>query len=157
MIEEVQAVLCFVFIDGKLLMINRNKPPFMGLWNAVGGKTEKGEDTLDTAVREIYEESGIKVDKKDVYLLSRFTWNYDDQVSYAYVCNANNLDIKFPFEYEEGVIDLKQVDWVLNDKNYGVIEDLRVFLEDIKNNRKRNYHLTYDESKLIKVEETGKN
>ena len=30
MMEEVQAVLCFVFIDGKLLMINRHKPPFMG-------------------------------------------------------------------------------------------------------------------------------
>ena len=155
--EEVQAVLCFVFIDGKLLMINRHKPPFMGLWNAVGGKTEKGEDTLDTAVREIHEESGIKVDKENLYLLSRFTWNYDDQVSYAYVCNVNKVDKKFPFLYEEGIIDLKEIDWVLNDKNYGIIEDLRVFIEDIKKNRKRNYHLTYNESKLIKVEITGEN
>ena len=48
-------------------------------------------------------------------------------------------------------IDFKEIDWVLNLKNYGVIEDLRVFLDDIKHDRTQNYHLVYDNSKLMEV------
>ena len=36
-----EAVMCFVIKDEKVLMINRSKSPFMGLWNAVGGKVEE--------------------------------------------------------------------------------------------------------------------
>ena len=51
----------------------------------------------------------------------------------------------------EGIIDFKDIDWILNTKNYGVIEDLRVFLNDIKNGSANNYHLVYDNSKLLEV------
>ena len=42
------ATLCFVKKGNKILMINRNKPPFMGMWNAVGGHIEKGETPEQT-------------------------------------------------------------------------------------------------------------
>ena len=142
-----EAVLCFVFIDGKLLMINRNKPPFMGMWNAVGGKVETGETPEQACVREVFEESGIKIAEAE--RLSRFTWNYDDEVGYAFKASVSETDLKFPFSTDEGIIDLKSPDWVLNEKNYGVIEDLRVFLNDIKRNEKHDYHLVYENSKLI--------
>ena len=35
-----KATLCFVRNGEKILMINRVKPPFMGMWNAVGGHPE---------------------------------------------------------------------------------------------------------------------
>ena len=50
------ATLCFVIKDDEILMINRNKPPFMGLWNAVGGHIEDGETPSQSAIREIKEE-----------------------------------------------------------------------------------------------------
>ena len=143
--------LCFVKKDNKILMINRNKPPFMGMWNALGGHKEENETALQCAVREIYEEGNIKVD--NARLISISTWNYDDDEIYVYVSELDDdFDISvYPVKINEGIIDFKEIDWVLNLKNYGVIEDLRVFLDDIKNNRTQNYHLVYDNSKLLEV------
>ena len=133
-------------------MINRNKPPFMGMWNAVGGHIEKGETPEQCAVREIYEESGIKVSSAKV--ISVFTWNYDDEIGYATLSELqDDIDssFSFPLSTAEGIVDFKDIDWVLNEKNYGVIEDLRVFLSDIKNGVRQNYHLIYENSRLKEV------
>ena len=143
--------LCFVKKDDKILMINRNKPPFMGMWNALGGHKEENESALECAIREIYEEGNLKVN--DAKLISISTWNYDDDEIYVYVSELDeNFDTSiYPIKINEGIIDFKEIDWVLNLKNYGVIEDLRVFLDDIKHNRTQNYHLVYDNSKLMEV------
>ena len=146
------ATLCFVKKGNKILMINRNKPPFMGMWNAVGGHIENGETPEQCAVREIYEESGIKVSSAKV--ISVFTWNYDDEIGYATLSELqDDIDssFSFPLSTAEGIVDFKDIDWVLNEKNYGVIEDLRVFLSDIKNGVRQNYHLIYENSRLKEV------
>ena len=49
--------LCFVKKEDKILMINRNKPPFMGMWNALGGHLEEGETLEECAIRETEEET----------------------------------------------------------------------------------------------------
>ena len=49
--------LCFVKKENKILMINRNKPPFMGMWNALGGHKEENESALECAIRETAEET----------------------------------------------------------------------------------------------------
>lgn len=141
--------LCFVKKDDKILMINRNKAPFMGMWNALGGHKEENETPLQCAIREIYEESGIIV--KDAKLFSISTWNYDDDEIYVYVSNLpNDFNInKYPIKINEGIIDFKDIDWIIHEKNYGVIEDLRLFIKDIKDNKSNNYHLIYDNSKLV--------
>lgn len=141
--------LCFVKKDNKILMINRNKPPFMGMWNALGGHLEENETPKECAIREIYEESNVKVDNAE--LISISTWNYDDDEIYVYVSNlSDDFDISsYPIKINEGIIDFKDIDWIIHEKNYGVIADLRVFLKDIKENQKNNYHLVYDESKLV--------
>ncbi|MBO4594104.1 MAG: NUDIX domain-containing protein [Clostridia bacterium] len=141
-----EAVMCFVFIDGKLLMINRNRPPFMGMWNVVGGKVERGETPEQACVREVFEESGIKIVSPE--RVSRFTWNYDDEIGYAFTVRVEKPDLIFPVGTEEGIVDLKPIPWVLSEKNYGVIADLRVFLKDIEKNEKHDYHLIYDGATL---------
>ena len=132
--------LCFVKKENKILMINRNKPPFMGMWNALGGHKEENESALECAIREIYEEGNLKVN--NAKLISISTWNYDDDEIYVYVSELDeNFDTSiYPIKINEGIIDFKEIDWVLNLKNYGVIEDLRVFLDDINHNRTQNYH-----------------
>ena len=122
--------LCFVKKDNKILMINRNKSPFMGMWNALGGHKEENETPLLCAIREIYEESNIIVDNAS--LISISTWNYDDDEIYVYVSELdNNFNIdKYPIKIDEGIIEFKDIDWIIDKKNYGVIEDLRIFLKD---------------------------
>lgn len=141
--------LCFVKKDNKILMINRNKPPFMGMWNALGGHKEENETALECAIREIKEESNVIVD--NAKLISISTWNYDDDEIYVYVSTLpDDFDLSaYPLKIDEGIIDFKEIDWVLNLKNFGVIEDLRVFLNDIKEDQCNNYHLVYNDSKLV--------
>jgi 8-oxo-dGTP diphosphatase len=42
-----------------VLMCHRQKNPYKGLYNFVGGKVEPGEDNIAAAYRELYEETGI--------------------------------------------------------------------------------------------------
>jgi len=50
-----------VWKDGKVLLIQRAKPPF-GLWSLPGGHVEFGETALAAAERELLEESGVVAD-----------------------------------------------------------------------------------------------
>jgi 8-oxo-dGTP diphosphatase len=50
-----------VWKDGKVLLIQRAKPP-LGLWSLPGGQVEFGETALAAAQRELLEESGLTAD-----------------------------------------------------------------------------------------------
>ena len=45
----------------KLLLIKRNKKPYKGCWNGIGGKIENDETPLEAAKRECMEETGISI------------------------------------------------------------------------------------------------
>ena len=56
--------LCYLEQNGKLLMLYRNKKQAdenHGKWIGVGGKFEEGESPEECAVREVYEETGLRV------------------------------------------------------------------------------------------------
>ena len=148
--------MCFIISEDKVLMINRNKPPFMGMWNVIGGKGKENESPEDCVKREVYEESGIQL--KKVELLSIFTWNYDENVSYAFTAELpSEYDTAgYPKNTQEGILDFKSIDWLINPKNFGIVEDLRLFINNIKNGVKKDYHLVYKDSKLKKVKEKRK-
>jgi 8-oxo-dGTP diphosphatase len=58
------ATLCYVRRDGQTLMIHRVKKAndmHQGKWNGLGGKLNPGESPEECAVREIHEESGLRV------------------------------------------------------------------------------------------------
>ena len=58
------AVLCFIRdrAEGKILLIHKKTGLGAGLINAPGGRVEKGETPKAAAVRETYEEVGLKVE-----------------------------------------------------------------------------------------------
>ena len=48
--------------DGKLLMQRRAIEPWRGAWCAPGGFCNEGEELAETAVREAFEEAGIRIE-----------------------------------------------------------------------------------------------
>ena len=65
------AVLCYLYDeDGRLLLLHRNKAPNAGMYSPIGGKLEmtEGEGPHECAVREIFEEAGLRVTIDDVRL-----------------------------------------------------------------------------------------
>jgi len=58
------ATLCYIRDGKSTLMLHRNKKQndmHEGKWNGLGGKVEAGETPEACAVREVFEESGLKV------------------------------------------------------------------------------------------------
>jgi ADP-ribose pyrophosphatase YjhB (NUDIX family) len=56
----VLAALAVVIRDGAVLLVRRAKPPDAGLWGFPGGHLELGETLFACAVRELFEETGVR-------------------------------------------------------------------------------------------------
>ena len=52
-------IIVFNKTKDRALFCKRQKNPYRGLYNFVGGKVEPGEDSETAAYRELFEETGI--------------------------------------------------------------------------------------------------
>jgi ADP-ribose pyrophosphatase YjhB (NUDIX family) len=48
-----------VWRDGRVLIVQRGKPPLVGIWSLPGGAVEAGETAKEAAARELAEETGV--------------------------------------------------------------------------------------------------
>ena len=85
------------------------------IWQFISGGGEEGESILETVVREINEETSIKIDKEQILRLDskssipvvnitgEYTWG--DQIyvvpEYTFAVNIKNLNIKLSNEHKE--------------------------------------------------------
>lgn len=55
--------ICFLEDEntGRILLLQRNKEPFRGLWTAPGGKVDPGEDPVQAIIREMREEADLQI------------------------------------------------------------------------------------------------
>ena len=53
--------LCFIRDGDRVLLLRRRHPPNQGLYNPPGGKIEPHEDPRDACLREVHEETGIRL------------------------------------------------------------------------------------------------
>jgi 8-oxo-dGTP diphosphatase len=82
------ATLCYIRHDGKTLMVHRIKKEndiHQGKWNGLGGKFEPGETPEECAIREIFEESGLVVQKSVMKGFLTFPGFKDEEDWYAFV------------------------------------------------------------------------
>lgn len=125
-----QYTICFIYSGDEMLMLNRNKPANMGLWNGVGGKLDPGETPTAGALREIREETGLNL--ADVAFSGIVTWDAETQGQsgmYAFLANVE-ASAKNPRmqETREGVLAWKRIDWILHADNLGVAPHVSRFL-----------------------------
>jgi len=98
------AVVGLFYKDNKFLMVSRKS----GLYGLLGGKIEENETTYQALVREVAEESGIKV-KDGIPFFVRFDGNCETHCFYITDYNAPNplvspegLDLQW-FDYKDAI------------------------------------------------------
>ena len=69
--KVVPRTLIFIENDDEILLIKKNKRDSFGFskLNGIGGHIEKGEEPYEAAKREIFEESGLVIDKLDLVVI----------------------------------------------------------------------------------------
>lgn len=81
-------VLCFIERDGQYLLLHRRRPPNAGVWNAIGGKIEPGEDPFAACLREVSEETGLTISDPVLRVLLVITVRDPDELWVIYVFRA---------------------------------------------------------------------
>ena len=110
--------------DGKILLTQRHPNKDWGLkWECSGGAIVAGESPVDSAKRELEEETGITVsEEKVVYLGKTIMENYQC-IMYTYIVFLSD-DVELKLQPEE-VVDAKWVDFVeLENMKAEIVESL---------------------------------
>src|SRR5690606_3067416 len=66
-VRPVMATIAVVYHEGRILLVRRANPPDAGFWGFPGGKIEVGERIEDAAVRELFEETGVRGEARCVF------------------------------------------------------------------------------------------
>ena len=86
-----EAVGCFLEHDGEIVLLHRqDHKPQGNTWGTPGGKVNPGESLSEACVREVFEESGVRIEEptffQTVYV------KYADKYSFAYHLFQHKLD-----------------------------------------------------------------
>lgn len=83
--KKYNCIVVFNKDKSKLLFCKRTEEPYLNLYNFVGGKVEKGEDSINAAYRELREETGIICEDISLYRLMDITYYQQEFVLELFV------------------------------------------------------------------------
>lgn len=145
--------LCLIKQGSKFLLLNRENQPWMGCWNGIGGKIEKGEQPRLSMLREILEETGI--DNPHLTFKGLSTWSTvegeDFGGMYLYLAElTDEYRYETPTKTVEGILDWKEMNWILDSENMGVSTNLQSALKKIVEEEScYNYHGIFEGNTMI--------
>jgi 8-oxo-dGTP pyrophosphatase MutT (NUDIX family) len=65
--KENDVVGCYIEVDGEILLLQRQgNKKFPNTWQLPAGKVEKDEGLVEAIIREVFEETYIKIDRNQV-------------------------------------------------------------------------------------------
>lgn len=123
-----QYTVVLVTTPAGIVLINRKKVPYIGLWNGLGGKFEAGEDAIACAKREVFEESGLQI--RDAVVCGVVHWFVDEQLrGDLHLVQAFADDLQPAAQMtREGVIAAWPSAWLHDPENLGLVPDLAAML-----------------------------
>lgn len=129
----IKILLLFTNNYKQVLLVKRNKNPYINCWNGIGGKIEVNETPLEAAIRECKEEIGIIITKPKLLV----TYIYPEEN----IQNSNTrLNISYDFvdkveiaDNIEGHYEWKNIDFVMDatNKNIAGLSNLNQFVKEI--------------------------
>lgn len=144
---HVIAVTFLIEKNGRFLLIKRgsNEDHYGGKWVFPGGKVEKGEDIIGTLLREVKEETGLRVQRKAAFLRS---------YSFTRKDNSSTVGLVFCLKYKGGKVKLDKNSedfvWILPEeiKDYDTIPGIEMHIKNAQEAIQKN--LFMDLKKLSK-------
>lgn len=127
-----ETVLCYIFKDNKCLMLLRNKKENdynKDKWLGLGGKIEDGETSNMAVVREVYEESGLRLLSFRKRGIIKFINDDYKEIMHLYESYEFEGDL---IECDEGELHWIFVDDILN---LNLWDGDRVFLSKLLNTK----------------------
>ncbi len=124
-----RTTLCYIKHDGAYLMLYRNaKPddPNQAKWLGIGGKIEDGESPSDCNAREVYEETGLRLESAIFHGVIKFRSDeWEDEDMYLF-----SAEIEAPAHPMLPACDEGELAWISEDEllNLPMWEGDRAFL-----------------------------
>lgn len=110
-----KATRCFILDKNKVLVIKYNEPNRKAGWYDIpGGKIEEGETPVQTAIREVAEETTLKIDKLE--RKGKLIVEYPDRILDFEVFVAKEFD-GIPAELQENSSRWIEIDELLSKNN----------------------------------------
>lgn len=108
--KKLNVILVYNKDENKVLMCKREKEPYKGKFNLVGGKVEENEKELNAAYRELQEETGISNNDIKLTHIMNFQYNMSDMELEVYAGKLNK-DIEL-------VEEVNKLYWLDKDENF---------------------------------------
>ncbi|TNJ68116.1 8-oxo-dGTP diphosphatase [Paenibacillus hemerocallicola] len=126
--------LCLIRQGSKILLLNREHPAWMGCWNGIGGKIEKEEQPRSSMLREIQEET--QIESPELSFKGLITWTTVEGAGfgglYLYAAEIpDEYEYVTPIKTEEGILDWKEISWIMHPDNQGVASNVPSCLEKV--------------------------
>lgn len=109
--QKVNVAIIYHHTENKILMCLREKEPYKGRYNLLGGKVEDGEDELEAIYREVFEESGITSKDIELTWIMNIQFKLDD-------CELEVFAGKLNKEVEL-VEEINKLSWMSLDEYFG--------------------------------------
>lgn len=107
--------------DGKYLLVQEAKENCRGKWNLPAGSLEPNESIFEGAKREIFEETGCKVDLTGLLQISNRV--FEDKIFVGFMFSAKLINEHIDFNTNE----ILNVKWFTYDELIKMKEDLRLY------------------------------
>lgn len=108
--KKLNVVLVYNKEENKILMCKREKQPYKGKFNLVGGKVEQDENELKAAYRELQEETGITNSDIKLFHIMNFQYKMSDMELEVYAGKLNK-DINL-------VEEVNKLYWIDKNENF---------------------------------------
>lgn len=124
--------LCFIFYEDEVLLLKAgNSKAWAGRYDPVGGHIEKGEDVVESAEREIFEETGLTVTDTRLRAVIHSTNFFGKNIMlFVTTSTAGTKDVTANHEGELVWVKLSEIE------NYPVFADVGPILEKIRTDEK---------------------
>jgi len=128
--QPIAGVGAVIVCSGKILLEKRKSAPGRGKWTIPGGLVELGESAEQTVIREVKEETNLKVEQpKLIDVVNNITLDKNDRIKYHFVIILFSAVLSDNPKKARASDDAEELKWLPLDEveNYDLTKSFREF------------------------------